>query len=102
MSDDTIEPIEDHRFLLKVLLEADRLAKTNPAQLTDLHLRHLVCYDAEGAHHAAAAREKALTAEREKAAAAVFDAAMEAQRETARAATASAAATHHKSGADNG
>src|SRR4051812_48194288 len=88
-----ILPIEDYRFSIKVELEAERLAKSNPAQLTDLHLRHLVIYDADLAHRAAAEREKAVTAEREKAAAAAFSAAMKAQETTPATTAAPPAAT---------
>jgi hypothetical protein len=63
----TIQPIEDARFSLGTLHQADRLARTDPAQLTDLHLRHLVIYAPEAAARALRARDAALDDRRLKA-----------------------------------
>lgn len=55
-----IVPIEDGLFSMGTLHQAGHLARTDPAALTDLHLRHLVIYDAEGAERALRQRDAAL------------------------------------------
>lgn len=64
----TISPIADHEpFSMATLHEASQLARENPAQLTDLHLRHYATYDAGGAVQLQQKRDRAIEAQRRQA-----------------------------------
>jgi hypothetical protein len=59
MSTDKIVPIPDREFRVPMQIEAETLARTDPAKLTDLQLRRLICYDERGAYQARERRDQA-------------------------------------------